>query len=57
MSETFKGAKRVANIGATVLTLIMIVVWPASSTALGVFSFENFKYWVRVHFLFYQIEI
>ena len=48
VSDTFKGAKRVAYIGALILTLILIIVWPASATAMGVFSYGQFKHWVRI---------
>ena len=47
VNNTFKGAKRVAYIGGLILTLILIIVWPASATALGVFSYGQFKHWVR----------
>lgn len=46
VDDTFKGAKRVAYIGAIILTVVLIVIWPAASTATGVFAFKDFTHWV-----------
>ncbi len=52
VAATFKGAKMVAYIGAIVLAVLLIGAWPASSSAIGVFTYDNFKIWVSALELF-----
>ena len=46
VAHCFKKAKYTAYIGATVLTAILIIVWPAIQVTTGIFSESDFTHWV-----------
>lgn len=47
----YRVAKRIAIIGAVILTLFLIVVWPCITIAFKSFSLQEFKHWVSLHFV------
>lgn len=49
VTKTFRGAKYTAYFGATVLTLVLVIIWPAGMIAEGVFSLSQFKNWVSIN--------
>ena len=48
----YKAAKRIAIIGAVLLTLLLVVVWPCITIPFGSFSFTEFKHWVSLSLKF-----
>ncbi len=46
VADTYKTAKRISIIGATVLTLLLIIVWPCITIPFKAFSLNQFEHWV-----------
>ncbi len=46
VADKYKTAKRISIIGASVLTLLLIVVWPCITIPFKAFSLTEFKHWV-----------
>ena len=46
VSKAFKSARVVSYVGAITLTFILIILWPAVSTVVGVFGLDDFTAWV-----------
>ena len=46
VAKAFKSAKVVAYVGATVLTVILIFIWPGLMSVVGVMDLFQFKQWV-----------
>ena len=44
--RTFSSVKMAANVGATSVTFFLVVVWPASMLAEGVFDYQAYSSWV-----------
>ena len=55
MENKFRRTKLVACIGSTVLTLVMIPVWPLITLADGVMDLHAFRRWVRPSQLFFTL--
>ncbi|XP_076358090.1 uncharacterized protein LOC143250861 [Tachypleus tridentatus] len=48
VEKTFRSAKWIANAGALVLTLVLIIIWPAGMVAANVLNHSSFRHWVRI---------
>lgn len=48
VSRAFRNAKLVAQIGAVVLSVVLVILWPALMIPIGVFSFSDFSSWVSL---------
>ncbi|KAL5014496.1 hypothetical protein ScPMuIL_008766 [Solemya velum] len=48
VSRAFRNAKLVAQIGAVVLSVVLVILWPALMIPIGVFSFSDFSSWVTL---------
>jgi hypothetical protein len=46
VEKTFRSAKYTAIIGAISLTLVLIIIWPAIMSAVGILSLAGFTTWV-----------
>ncbi|KAK2149319.1 hypothetical protein LSH36_455g04021, partial [Paralvinella palmiformis] len=46
VANKFKGARLVANVGALLISLILVIIWPAAMTAVGVLGPKGFSSWV-----------
>lgn len=46
VSDTFRAARLLANIGSLVLTVVLVLVWPAFMVLVRVMSREEFTHWV-----------
>ena len=46
VASAFRGARLVSYIGATSMTLILVILWPAIATVVGVMDLPEFTAWV-----------
>ncbi len=46
VSKAFKSARLAAFIGAPLLTVVLVIVWPAAMVAVGVMDLSGFRHWV-----------
>lgn len=46
VSRVFKDAKYLANVAALVMTVVLVLIWPAGMIAVGTMTLEDFTNWV-----------